>query len=108
MYEVITRKTIAYPSGEPTVTISFEAFNDDWKELNSLPCWSEVEKYLKEKRKHVEVRVVTIREYGPKCNPCEVDEIRERDKKLKILALVSLGASISLVILALVLKLLGM
>ena len=42
------------------------------------------------------------------CDTCKVDEIREKDKKLKILTGISLGTSIILVILALGLRLFGM
>ncbi len=108
MYEVGV-KTKTYPmTGNSYSTINFEMFSDDWEELQKSPFWKDVETFLREKKKYVQIETVAVEIYGPKCDTCKVDEIREKDKKLKILTGISLGASIILVILALGLRLFGM
>ena len=108
MYEIITR-TDSYPiTGESTSRVHFEMFSDDLEELQELKCWKDVEQFIREKKKHIEIKTIEVQIYGPKCDPCTRDRLAEENKKMKILTGVALGASIGLSILALLLKLFGM
>lgn len=108
MYEIITR-TDSYPAtGESTSRVHFEMFSDDWEELQELKCWKDVEKFIKEKKKHIEIKTIEVQIYSPKCNPCIRDRLTMENKKMKILTGVALGASIGLSILSVLLKSFGM